>query len=333
MKLKAGIALLPLLPLLFAAPAFAAVWQGTVTAAETMEIRAGADGILERLDLRVGQRVSEGETVGEIKKTLAFSPVDGTVTAVYAREGEEPDGGLVLTIEPTPLYTVYCSVKKAKRSIANTLVHGGDRVWIRCSQDGSHRAMGRIILVDGDEYRVEVTGGDLCVGEAVFVYREGSFSDADLIGTGTVLQTAAVKSTADGVVLSLAVSAGEKVERGQLLYTTASTERTDITSRVSGWVTALGKAEGSSVKEEGTVAKVATEVRITVTTDLSDRTALRAGTELRCWRADDPHHLIPCRVVRVLTHTGSEEMTAELVPLDGELLPLGMTIGVTNEKE
>ena len=333
MKLRAGIALLFLIQVLFAAPASAAVWQGTVTAAETLEIRAGADGVLERLDLRVGQRVSEGETVGEIKKTLAFSPVDGTVTAVYAREGEEPDDGLVLTIEPTPLYTVYCSVKKAKRSVANTLVHGGERVWIRCSQDGSHRAMRRVILVDGDEFRVEVTGGDLFVGEAVFVYREGSISDADLIGTGTVLQTAAVKSQTNGVVLSLAVSAGETVERGQLLYTTASSERTNVVSRVAGWVTALNKEEGDSVKEEGTVAKVATEARITVTADLSDRTALRAGTELRCWRADDPHNLVPCRVVRVLTHTGSEEMTAELVTLDGELLPLGMTIGVTDEKE
>ena len=330
---KSWLALLPLAALLLAAPASAGVWQGTTTAAETLEIRAGADGVLERLDLRVGQAVAEGETVGEIRKTMSFAPLDGTVTAVYARAGEEPDDDLVLTIEPTALYTVYCSVKKAKRSVDNTLVHGGDRVWIRCSQDGSHRAMGRIILVDGDEYRVEVTGGDLFVGEAVFIYREGSYSDADLIGTGTVLQTAAVKSTAKGVVLSLAVSAGEKVERGQLLYTTASTERTDVVSRVSGWVTALSKEEGDSVREEGTVAKVATDVRITVTTGLSDRSALRAGTELRCWRADDPHNLIPCRVVRVLTHTGSEEMTAELVPLDGERLPLGMTVSVTDEKE
>ena len=333
MKARAGFALLPLLLLLLAVPAYAAVWQGTVTAADTLEIRAGADGILKRLDLKVGQLVSEGKTVGEIKKTLAFSPVDGTVTAVYAREGEKPDGGFVLTIEPTPLYTVYCSVKKAKKSVDNTLVHGGDRVWIRCSQDGSHRAMGRVILVDGDEYRVEVTGGDLFVGEAVFVYREGSTSDADLIGTGTVMQTEAVKSQTDGVVLSLAISAGEKVERGQLLYTAASTERTDIVSRVSGWVTALSAAEGDSVKEEAAVARVATEVRITVTANLSDRAALRAGTQLRCWRADDPHTLIPCRVARVLTHTGSDEMTAELVPLDGELLPLGMTIGVTDEKQ
>lgn len=333
MKGKGFFALSALLVLLQTNSVSAEVWQGTTTATETLEIRAGAEGILESLPLRIGQLVFEGETVGKIRKTPAFSPVDGTITAVYAREGEDPDDGLVMTIEPTPLYTIYCSVKKAKRSIDNTLVHGGERVWIRCSQDGSHRAMGRIILVDGDEYRVEVLGGDLFVGEAVFIYREGSFSDADLIGTGTVLQTAPVESKTDGVILSLYVSAGETVERGQLLYTTASKLRTDIVSRVTGWVTVLSTEEGDSIKEEETVARVVTEVRITLETDLSSRAALRAGTEMRYWRADDPHTLRPCRVTRVLTHTGSEEMTVELIPLDEELLPLGMTIGVTNEKE
>lgn len=333
MKGKSFAALLSCLALLAAAPASAFVWQGTVTARETLEIRAGADGVLESFDLKVGQAVTEGETVGAIRKTMLFAPVDGTVTAVYAREGEKPDGGLVLTIEPTSLYTVYCSVKKAKRSVDNTLVHGGDRVWIRCSQDGSHRAMGRIILVDGDEYRVEVQGGDLFVGESVFVYREGSYSDSDLIGTGTVLQTAAVKCETDGVVLSLSVSAGERVERGQLLCCAASTEKTEVTSRVSGWVTELSAQEGDSVKEEATLARVATQTRVNVTADLSDRAALRAGTALSYWRADDPHTLRPCRVARVLTHADSGTLTAEILPQDGELLPLGMTIGITDEKE
>ena len=308
------------------------VWTGTTAAAQTEELLAGADGILSKIHVRAGQAVSAGETVWTFRETPAFAPFDGRVTAVYAEEGEETDGGLVMTIEPLSPYFVSCSVKKATRTEENTLVRAGQRVWIRCSKDGSHRAPGRVTSVDGLTFRVEALGGDLFVGESVFVFREGSFDDADKIGTGTVLTANAAESRAAGTVRSLAVRAGETVERGQLLYRTADGESDEVKSRCGGWVTEVFAAEGDAVLEETAVARVATAVRIVLETDRGDREALRAGTRLRFWRADDPHTLRECRVVRVLTYTDSDAMTVELEPEDGELLPVGISVGVTNER-
>ena len=309
------------------------VWKGTTYAAETEEVRASAEGVLESFALRVGQYVKEDTFAGQTKENRVFAPFDGRVISVQTMEGEETGQLAVLTLEPVSPYEVVCSVKKAHKTPENTTLRPGQQVWVRCAADGSHRALGRVTKLEGEEFRLEILGGELFIGEAVFVFREGSFSDADLLGTGTVIESDAVESRASGTVLRMCVAPGEEVERGQLLYTTASSSDPRFFAEAEGWVTETSSAEGKEVKENDAVATIATAVQITVQTDKAALSLLKEGTRLSYWRADDPHTLLPCAVSRLLYTVGSEELTAEIAPLGEELLPVGLTVYVTDEKE
>ena len=286
------------------------VWKGTTYAAETEEVRASAEGVLESFALRVGQYVKEDTFAGQTKENRVFAPFDGRVISVQTMEGEETGQLAVLTLEPVSPYEVVCSVKKAHKTPENTTLRPGQQVWVRCAADGSHRALGRVTKLEGEEFRLEILGGELFIGE----------SDA-------------VESRASGTVLRMCVAPGEEVERGQLLYTTASSSDPRFFAEAEGWVTETSSAEGKEVKENDAVATIATAVQITVQTDKSALSLLKEGTRLSYWRADDPHTLLPCAVSRLLYTVGSEELTAEIAPLGEELLPVGLTVYVTDEKE
>ena len=340
---RSGRAALLAALLLIPAAAGASVWKGSTEAADTVDIRAAAEGILERVSLRVGERIEAGKTVAVTRETRAFAPIDGRVNGIKVLEGEKC-GETVLTIEPLSPYTVYCTVESAWRTHENTLLHPGQRVWVRCDTDGSHRAVGRVTMVAGGEYALEILGGDLFVGEAVIVFREGSFDEKDRMGKGTVVSSEAVNCTGEGYLTRLAVSEGEEVERGELLFTTASAVQTATVCPAGGWVISVAVSEGSSVKETSTVATVATRVQLRVEADMADAAALRTGTRLYYARADDPHTLRPCRVTRVYLIRKDEKnadtpakeeqrkIAAVLEPLDEPLLPVGLTVTVTDEK-
>ena len=166
----------------------AQVWTGSTQAKDTEPVMATADGTLETFNIRVGQKVTADTLAGKTKVTSIYSPIDGTVNKVRVYEGEEISNETVISLAPVSKYLLYCTVDGAYQRVENTIVHVGDRVWLMCSMDGSHRATGRVIYVSGDNYNVEVDGGSLFTGEVVFVYREGSFNEEDHIGRGTVTQ-------------------------------------------------------------------------------------------------------------------------------------------------
>ncbi len=324
-----------LLALLLALPAAvsASVWQGTVETAETSDVRAGAEGIVETLPLRVGEYVTAATEAAGIRESRVFAPFDGRISGIRILEGEEAAGQTVMTLEPVSPYDLYCSVKDAYKTVENTTVSGGQRVWIRCAADGSHRAVGRITTVDGLEFHAEILGGELFIGEAVFIYREGSFKDEDRLGTGTVVESDETSITAEGVILSMEVAEGEEVERGELLFTLASSDALTARCGAEGWVTEILAGAGESVKENAVLARISTAQQLAVEAQVEDAAVLREGAQLSYWRADDPHSLHACRVKRVLKDVGSEKITAILESTEEKVMPIGLTVYVTDETE
>ena len=211
------LASLSLALLLMAAPALAEVFEGKTVALSTTAIVAQTSGILDVADFQVGKRVEAGETLAELRSTPVFSSQDGSVTLIHAQEGDSVSGTL-LEIMPVECYTVYCTVDKAYQSAESTLVHAGETVYVKCTSDGTHRAIGIIAQIDGEEYRVLTIGGELYVGETVYLYRDEDFTTAQRVGIGTVVVSETQACEAEGKLTRLHVSEGDCVERGQLLY-------------------------------------------------------------------------------------------------------------------
>lgn len=314
--------------LALAAPAAADSWQGVTAAADTVLITAPCDGTLERLDLEEGQRVTAGEAVGALASTPVFAPCDGTVAAVPAEEGGRADG-TVLEIAPVSRYRVLCTVSGVAKTPENAWVRCGETLWMRCTADGSHRALGRVVSVSGTAFEIETTAGELYTGETVWVSRDEDCAYDGRIGRGTVTAAPTAAVEAAGVITELRAAAGTPVRRGQLLFRTAQAADLTLTAPADGVVTAVRAVPGQAVKAGDVLAEAAVSAVLRVEIPVADALRLAPGDSLAYIRSDDPHAALrPAAVLRVLTGGGD---TAAVELTAAEDLPLGLGVTVTDD--
>ena len=317
---------------LMVSPALADTWAGSVSASATTELTCPADGTLSEFALEVGQTVSAGETVGAIRATKVFSPIDGTVAAIHLEPGDTASG-TVLEISPLSRYTLTCTSDSYAKTPSNALIHSGETLYVRCTADGTHRAVARVTTIDGTNYQAEVTGGELYVGETVFLYRQDDFDVDSLVGKGTVTSHDTLAVSGEGVILELRAGVGDFVERGQWLFSTASAEKTALTVPADGVVTAVSAKVGASVREDAYAATIATAVCLRVDVSADDVRRFARGSAWYYTRNDDPHEThYTATVERVLTNEADASATVVLKPQEAGL-PIGLGIILTDEKE
>jgi multidrug resistance efflux pump len=230
---------------IFGAPrAFAeARFDGTVIAGETTTVFAPYGGTVKSLGLREGQQINEGDELAVIGTTKVFAPESGTVRGLFAEAGDSITASdAVMYSSPVSQYTIQASIDKAHSSAAAKYVRIGERVYMKCSKDGTHRAVGIITSAAGSGYTVEATGGELYLEETIYIYRNSSYANTSLIGSGTVQRTGEIAVTGAGGLLRVHVRDGEEVERGQLLFET-----------VDGDIDALTVADGGVISPAGGV--------------------------------------------------------------------------------
>lgn len=222
------------------------VYAGSVVATESVNVLAPCDGTLAEISLTEGGAVREGDVVAAYQTEKVYATGDGTVTALWAKAGEDPDDNAVLEIEPIDRYTIYATTDGAYSDEENLVVHSGESVYIKCTTDGTHRGTGEITQIDGTDYTVITTGGEFFVGETVYLYRDADFTSAQKIGIGTLIYSDNTKYDSDGTVIALHVQEGDRVERGQLLYEVLGTDDMQITAPASGIVASVFSGENGA---------------------------------------------------------------------------------------
>ena len=326
--LKKSLSLLAALALA-ASPALAETYFGTTVAARTTALVSASGGVLESLSLLPGQSVEAGETVGSTRAEKVFAAWDGTVALCHAEAGDSVDGA-VLEIPPTSRYTVYCTVDGAYGDPETELVHIGEQLYLRCTANGTHKAVGIVTSIDGAEYQVEVIGGELYVGETVNLYRDADFSAARRVGVGTAVVAEPIEYSASGTLIELCVQEGEEVERGELLFTYAQGDETQIICPAVGVVASVLVAPGDVLKIGQSVAELVQpgDVRIQVQLTAADAARIQFGDAATYIRADDPDETPRSAIVEgVSAIADGEGYVALLVPEDANL-PLGLSVEV-----
>ena len=308
-----------------AAPALAEVYAGTTAALYTVPVRADAAGVVEALNAVVGQRVEAGERLAALRAERTFATQEGTVALVCAETGDSVDGE-ALELTPMERYTLRCTVDKAYQSAESTLVHSGETVYARCTSDGTHRAVGRVTQIDGAEFTVLTLGGELYVGETVYLYRDADFTAAQRVGVGTVLAADPEVYEGAGKLTLLRVSAGDTVERGQLLY---ATDGGEIAAPEGGILASLSRALGDAVAEGDIVAEIVPGDAVCVEISVDEQTAatLRAGDSARITLAGQEDEL-PATVAAISAIADSDQYTVRVLPAQDLSLPLGMSASV-----
>ena len=326
--LKKSLSLLAALALA-TAPALAETYAGTTVASRTTALVSASGGVLESLSLLPGQSVAAGETVGSTRAEKVFAAWDGTVALCCADAGDAVDG-TVLEISPTSRYTVYCTVDGAYGDPETELVHTGEQLYLRCTANGTHKAVGVVTSIDGAEYQVEIIGGELYVGEVVNLYRDADFSAARRVGVGTAVVAEPIEYSASGTLIELCVQEGEIIERGELLFTWAQADSTQIVSPAGGVVASVLVAPGDVLKIGQTVAELVQpgDVRIQVQLTAADAARIQFGDAATYIRADDPTETPRSAIVEgVSAIADGEGYVVLLIPEDFDL-PLGLSVEV-----
>lgn len=272
---RTAIALIALMVLALGVPALAQVtFQGKVISRETKAVIAPFGGLVDELPLRKGDVLHVGDAVATIRTTKVYAEMDGVVSGIFAREGDQTEGiteryGGVMYLEPVNKYLVAATTEKAYNSSATKYIHIGERVYLSCTKDGTHVGTAVVTKIDAvDEsgntpYTLEVTGGEFYMGETVGIYRDSGHASESRIGRGTIQQNAAVPVKGTGSVLKLHVQVGDRVERGEVLFETVegvldglfAVDNT-IYSPMDGFVASVDAAQGSAVEKGGKLITV-----------------------------------------------------------------------------
>ena len=317
--------------------------SGTVAAREAAAVTANTGGSVEEVFVRAGDRVEEGDVVATVALTGIYAPADGTVRGIMAEAGDSA-GQTVLSIAPMSKYTVTADISDAYDSAANKHVTVGETVYMECSRDGSHVAVGRVVKAEGSAYTVEVTGGELYMEEKVYIYRDEDHSSSARIGSGTVSRTAELAVSGTGRVAELYVSEGERVERGQLLFTCVEADTVEdallggeIRSTASGVVASVAAQAGQQAAVGSTVLTVyPTEgFCVELSVEEADLAAVNVGDSVRLSFDFDAEGALTCEgTVTEISYLGesTEAGTVYTAWVDfdpPEDVRLGMTVTAT----
>ena len=319
--------------------------DGEIRAGRTRSITAPYGGTVGDFTASAGDELRAGETLFALDAAGVYADYDGTVTAVFVQPGDSAQTaqdyyGALLYIERDVLYTGACTTSGAASDNDNKLIHPGERIYVRSSNDNSRKGEGRVLGVEGKSYTIEVTvSNDLRVGESVKVYREHDYDSDSCIGSGKLERLDPVAVTAEGYVLAVDAAEGQRVQRGDRLLRVVADE---LRSREGGDGTVAAPEDGVllSVNAQSGVYAAQDEVLATYcpagamelvcSVDEDDLAALSEGMEARVELDGAPGKALRAtltRIARTANEQGEYDVTFSLEESDS--LRIGMSATAT----
>lgn len=323
--------------------------SGTVEAGVTIPVYAPIGGTVADVSIEAGMHVTKGATLYSYQTEKTYAAEDGTVTGVFAQAGDDAETvtekyGTDLYIEGSIVYTISASTSKAYSSVETTIVHAGETVYILCRTETARKGIGMITTVDGSNYTVLVTEGEFIAGDSVNIYRDNAYTDTQRIGRGTVARVSPTAVTATGAVVSMAVSDGQSVKRGDLLMETLSgtfeayeMSGTEVVAEEDGVVTSVTAETGNTVSKGDVVAQIApiSGMRVEASLPSDERESLKAGDKVTIELEADATRSYEgtVRYITEMPEEDNEEVTYKAV-IDfspDENIFFGMTVVVTSD--
>jgi hypothetical protein len=196
--------------------------SGSVVAARQVSIRALYGGVVEDFALRPGDALAKGDAPFAIGARAVYAPADGVIAGLRAQPGDDAafvqdQYGALMYIERPGRYFISTSTSEAYDDSDNKFIHVGEAVYLVSTGNSDRTGEGFVTQVDGKDFTVEVTSGNLRINEKATIYRDAGHKNASRIGRGTTKRLADVPVTAEGSVLRLHVGQGDAVRRGDLI--------------------------------------------------------------------------------------------------------------------
>ena len=340
-----------LLVLLCPALALAATtFEGTVVSGEVVSVTAPFGGTVSNFSLRAGGRIDFGDVVATIATNKVYASAYGTIAGVFAQAGDSVENvqsryGAVMYIVPEHKYSIAADIEKAYSSSETKYINIGETVYINCSSDGAHSAVGIVTAASDTSYTVETVSGELLMEETVNIYRSPDYASKTRVGRGTVGRTAEIAVSGSGSILKLHVKDGDKVKRGDLLFETVTGEfdglyatSNEIVSDVGGIIASVDTAAGKTVSKGDTLLTVYTmdSLQIEISVNEYDLVSIHEGDTVKLsFNYDENNTLQLQGKVSMISHLSNSESGSEAnypAYIDftpNENIRIGMTVSVS----
>ena len=274
--------------------------NGTVSATQTVTLTAPAAGKVEMCSIAPGDHVEAGTALISLQTTKVYAEQDGTVR-IFGQAGDSVTAlttryGGVAYVEPIQRYTVSASTKNAYSSDDNKLIHAGEKVYLRSTENYNVKSSGTVTIVSGTSYTVEVDGTTLTSGTSVYIYRDPDYANASRIGSGSVAQASTIAYTGTGFLVNVHVQNGQQVNAGDLLFETiegnfvpGTAHMNVIANDQSGVIAAVNTGKGKTVAADEAVIEIYPDdaMRINVSVPEDDLSRVKPGTTVQCFLGDD----------------------------------------------
>ena len=325
MKKKLSMLLCALLALAPAAMAEGLELDGRVEAGFTRSIFAPYSGIVGDFGVKAGDTAAGGEALFPISTQKVYAETNGTVTGLFAEPGDRAAGvaerfGALCYVERDVLFEAACTTAGSDGDVEDKIVHPGETVYLKSTQDSGRKGVGRVTSVSGGSYTVEITFvDDLRLNESVKVYRDSDHDSDSCIGSGKTSRIDPVAITAEGYVLACHVSEGQVVARGDLLFEMVPDQLTDM----------QGGAAAATMPEDGVLLSVSAQSGAQTAQDAVLATYCPAG-EMEVVCAVDEDDLAGVKMGARVT-VMLEAYEAE--PIDGEIVSVSSAANEQDEYE
>lgn len=280
--------------LLIPVSAFASeTYYGTIICDAVSTVTAPFGGVPEGLALRKGDLIHAGDLICSIGTTRVYSPVKGTVSAVFGAGGDDVEtiktwrGGVVYIV-PDNRFSVTATTEEGSRN-PESYVSVGQTVWLRkgrrdtgvigtgivtaliesnesdeqSSSSGSGKSSQPGAFDSSVNFTVEIDSGVFSPGDSVSIYRKEEAVFSTLLGYGTVVQTAPVVVSGEGSILRMHVKPGSTVSRGSLLFETVTGTVSEIKNgdnrvfaKSDGIVASVEAGNGAPIEQGGALITV-----------------------------------------------------------------------------
>ena len=264
--------------------------SGTVEAVSFTDVLAPYSGTLLSFDLAPGDRVSAGDTLLGMRTQILRAPVSGTVTGVFAAEGEDAAAvlsrfGLLAAIEPENSYLIRATINGAYNKSKNKELHIGETLYFQLSSGSKEEGHGQVTAVSGDGYTVEIQSGSFEAKDKVNIYRGDSYAAADKVGTGTVVRRDPLTVSGSGRITRVLVQAGDRVQVDDPLFELLSADadpgaQSEIISPCDGIIATVAAQPGQQVWKGALLCRIyrTDKIEVIAEVDEMDLGRIRVGS-------------------------------------------------------
>lgn len=269
--------------------------DGTIEAGTVRSITAPYTGTVGDFAVQPGDTAEAGAQLFPLSVQTVYAETDGVVTGLFAQPGDSAAGvaqryGALCYVERSVLFEAACSTTGADSDTEDKIIHPGEAVYLKSTQNSERRGKGRVTSVSGAGYTVEITDeGNLRLSESFKVYRDMDCDADSCIGTGRTSRIDPVAVTAEGYVLAVHVTDGQMVTRGDALFSIVPDQLAGMRGGASaavmpedGVLLSVSAQSGMQAAQDSVLATYCPEggMRLVCAADEDDLAAVKTGAHV-----------------------------------------------------